>query len=430
MAFSNDTKRNVPFKKVLFKGHTANQKEFFNESETSNIQVPIESIFADKIPSASGAAVASGVAELVEFKLTLDNTSNGKAYLATYPDNHALSGQRPVNMIPQGFTSDDFRAILFDNGVEIPPLDVRSWFWDTSVGIVTSETDLNLGTTGTIRAFRYTGRFLDQLLASGTFASAGSGPLSAYRVNASGTTNVAGPNLWTTVEFGTEEFDVNSECDLDQEAFIPNVSGIYNLHGVAGLSGMAPGEHMQIRIRRDGVSNVAVSEIYRNESSGVQDLYAEIAGTVQTGSGVLFTLEVSHNSGNTKQIDPGFTFFEGWKLTVGLKGDKGDTGATGTTGPQGPVGPSGADGPAGPQGPPGVTVSGALIREDLSAQIGPSRNKNFTMTAAPISGTLKIEWNGLVQKPQSFTPSGSTFLTSFTPYSDNSIIAEYLSSGI
>lgn len=265
MAFGDNTKRNVPFKRVLFKGHTSNDKEFFNEAQTSNIQVPIDSIFADTIPTASGAAVASGIAELLEFRLELDNTSNGKAYLAYFPDSHSSSGQRASNIIPQGFAGDDFRAILYDNGTEIPPLDNRNWFWDTSAAIVTSETDLDLGSTGTIRAFAYTGTLLSELVSQ---------------------------------------------------------SGIRGLPGVSGQQG-----------------------------------------------------------------------------------------------------------PQGPQGESGASLSGSLVREDLSSQIGPSRNKTFTMSYSAISGTLKVEWNGLVQKPQSISTSGLTFTTVFAAYENNSIIAEYLSAG-
>lgn len=433
MAFSNDTKRNVPFKKVLFKAHTSNTKEFFNEAETSNIQVPIDSIFADPIPATSGAAVASGVAELVEFRLELDGTSNGKAYLAYYPDSHALSGQRPRNIIPQGFAGDDFRAILLDNGTEIPPLDARSWFWDTGAAIITSETDLSLGTTGTVRAFRYTGRFLDQLLASGTFGTGGggTGPLSAFRTDASGAAPVSGPNMWTTVDFGTIEFDENSEFDVSQDAFIPKSSGIYNLHGVASLSGLAPGEHMQLRIRRDGTTNVAVSEIYRNESSGVQDIHAEIAGTVLSASGALFTLEVSHNSGLQKVIDPGFTFFEGWKITVGLKGDTGPQGPQGIQGVAGPSGADGAQGPAGPQGPPGNVVSGVYVEDDLTSQIS-FPNQQFNLQYAAISGRISLYWNGVRQRIGVSNDyylddalNGSGIITNFRPHNNNDLVAEY-----
>jgi hypothetical protein len=432
MAFSDDTKRNVPFKKVLFKAHTANQKEFFNEAETSNIQVPIDSIFADPIPATSGAAVASGVAELVHFKLELDNTSNGKAYLACYPDDHALSGQRPRNIIPQGFAGDDFRAILYDNGVEIPPLDTRNWFWDTGAAIVTSESDLSLGSTGTLRAFRYTGRFLDQLLASGTFGTGGgTGPLSAFRVDASGTTSVAGPNIWTTIDFGTIEFDENSEFDISQEAFIPQSSGIYNLHGVASLSGLAPGQYMQLRIRRNGISNVALSEIYRNESSGVEDIHAEIAGLVQSASGEIFTLEASHNSGINKLIDPGFSFFEGWKITIGLKGDKGDTGPQGIQGPVGPSGAQGEQGPQGIQGPEGNVVSGVYVEDDLTGQIS-FPTQVFNLQYAATSGRISLFWNGIRQRIGSDNDfylndalNGSGIVTNFRPHNNNTLVAEY-----
>lgn len=433
MAFGNDTKRNVPFKKVLFKAHTSNDKEFFNEAETSNIQVPIDSIFAEAIPSASGAAVASGVAELVEFRLELDGTSNGKAYLAYYPDDHALSGQRPRNIIPQGFAGDDFRAILLDNGTEIPPLDARNWFWDTGAAIVTSESDLSLGSTGTIRAFRYTGQFLDQLLASGSFGTGGggTGPLSAFRVDASGTTSIASSNTWTEVDWGDIRYDFNSEFDLDQNAFIPKSSGVYNLHTRVTVSGIPAGESMRIRIRRDGTETIAISETARNESGGTLPLHAEIAGSINTPSGAVFTIEAQQSDGSPHGIDPNSTFFDGWKITVGLKGD---TGPQGPQGPQGDPGPSGADGapgPQGPQGPPGNVVSGVFVIEDLTTQIS-FPNQSFNLSNAAVSGRISLYWNGVRQRigvdndySLDDAVNGSGIVTNFRPRNNNDLVAEY-----
>lgn len=167
MAFNDTTKSTQPFKKLGFKAHTANQKEVFNEARTSFVQVPATTIFADAIPATSGAAVASGVAEFVVFDMVLDNTSNGKAYFAVYPDTHAQSGEYPENLIPPAF-GQDFRAILKDNGTEVTPLDARDWLLDYSNGIVVSEDDLSLGTTGTLECFVYRGEYLsDRLGASG-----------------------------------------------------------------------------------------------------------------------------------------------------------------------------------------------------------------------------------------------------------------------
>ncbi len=270
--------------------------------------------------------------------------------------------------------------------------------------------------------------------AASQVVSAATGPLSAFNFDASGTTSIAGPNIWTTVNFGTKDFDENLEFDTAQNAFIPKSSGIYNLHGVIGVSGLAPGEEIQLRIRRSGTSNVAVSEVYRNESSGVQNLQAEIAGLVQTPSGVIFTLEASHNSALTKFIDTGFTFFEGWKISVGLtgdKGDKGDQGDQGPTGPSGNTGPSGGMGNDGIQGPPGNVVSGVFVIEDLTPQIT-GLNSTFSLASAATSGRISLFWNGIRQRLGQSNNyflndavNGSGIVTCFTPYSNNDLVAEY-----
>lgn len=93
---------------------------------------------------------------------------------------------------------------------------------------------------------------------------------------------------------------------------------------------------------------------------------------------------------------------------------------------RGPPGPSGLRGPPGPSGVqgPSTDIQNSFIREDVSAQIG-NRNTLFILNNTPISGTLKVEWNGLVQKPQSIVTSGNILITKFKAYSNNSLIAEY-----
>jgi hypothetical protein len=178
MAFLTDTLARAAFKRTLGKGHTSGSKDLSNEAEASFITIAARDIFADRIPTTPASAITAGVStSLVSLTLTLDPSSNGKAYLAsiTTVSGSPLAGKtnprtgapfadtdRVGFLIPPQYGAD-FRAILKNNGTEVAPSSAQDWFIDYVAGIVTSEDNLSL-VNGTLEAYVYNGRYLDSVV--------------------------------------------------------------------------------------------------------------------------------------------------------------------------------------------------------------------------------------------------------------------------
>lgn len=178
MAFLTDTLARAAFKRTLGKAHTSNAKELANEAESSFITIAARDIFADHIANIPAAAITAGISSsLVSLTLTLDPSSNGKAYFASITTVSGSPLQGKVNpktglvyansdrvgfLIPPQY-GQLFRATLKNNGSEVAPSSAEDWFVDYIAGIITSEDDLNL-INGTLEAYVYTGRYLDSVV--------------------------------------------------------------------------------------------------------------------------------------------------------------------------------------------------------------------------------------------------------------------------
>ena len=73
------------------------------------------------------------------------------------------------------------------------------------------------------------------------------------------------------------------------------------------------------------------------------------------------------------------------------------------------------------------TGGGSLSKENLSNQITGSANQ-FTISEDIESGSLRVYWNGIRQvESNSFNElTSTTFSTSFTPISGDTLIVEYI----
>jgi hypothetical protein len=169
---TNDTFERASFKLLQGLAHTTNDKDPANESESSTVTLGVQEIFAVEIPTDPDQAVIDTKAVFTTLDLVLDPSSNGKAYLAeittvigsgletfTNPRTASLyaDGDRVGFFIPPKFGSD-YRVILRDVGVEVPPLSFEDWYFDYRAGIITSEDNLSL-TTGTLDGYVYVGGF-------------------------------------------------------------------------------------------------------------------------------------------------------------------------------------------------------------------------------------------------------------------------------
>ena len=64
------------------------------------------------------------------------------------------------------------------------------------------------------------------------------------------------------------------------------------------------------------------------------------------------------------------------------------------------------------------------ILEDVTSQI-PAAGDNFTLAAAPASGSLVVHYNGLTQQPNNYTTTSGGFHTLFSPVSGDELVVEY-----
>lgn len=174
MALNATSERNIALKKLLAKAHTGNTKGAPNESIASQISIAANQIIGQIINSDPTVAVLDGVAEVLEVDLVLDGTSNGKSYRCHFPAAYSGFFGTGVQGDPIGNTtfiipffynstgvsldnSGGYTARLFDNGSEIFATDAADWVFDPVAGLITSEDNLDLGSTGTMYVYLYTG---------------------------------------------------------------------------------------------------------------------------------------------------------------------------------------------------------------------------------------------------------------------------------
>lgn len=182
MAFLETSLAKAAFKKSFGRAHTSNDKDIGNESIPSSLPINLRDVFGEAIPSSASQAVLDEVALACvganKLSLTLDPTSNNKAYFVTVPASaHPLkslinpitgvnytTGDRVTRIIPSSFGLD-YRPIMRDGGgTEIPPFASEDWFLDSFAGVVTSEDPLNLSTTGTLECYVYVGKMLSDIV--------------------------------------------------------------------------------------------------------------------------------------------------------------------------------------------------------------------------------------------------------------------------
>jgi hypothetical protein len=161
MALNTSTQAEIALKHLLGKSQTASSatKGPNNEAEAISLINNSTNIWITEINSTPSTAVSSGVAEYVVADLTLDNTSSGQAFFATYPTGHPKQGLRVVNTIPPsyGFL---YEAKPYAGGTLIPPGDSRDWLYQYQSGIFYQQTANASPTPTTIQLYVYKGQTL------------------------------------------------------------------------------------------------------------------------------------------------------------------------------------------------------------------------------------------------------------------------------
>ena len=175
MAFDPNTFYRAAFKKLTGRAHTDNNKDPAAEALASQVIVHADEIMVDTVSSDPAVAVAAGVVEKVEFDLELDVTSNNHGWRCKFPatyTGHFGAGAQGKYLyeytwgIPQSFNSnlvtvpDDtggYAVRIEDNGAHVAEPSADDYFFDYFAGILTSEDDMGLGSTGTAVFYIYTG---------------------------------------------------------------------------------------------------------------------------------------------------------------------------------------------------------------------------------------------------------------------------------
>ena len=160
MALSDENLSLIAFKNLQGKSHTDITKGLGNEAEGIFLNVSSDSIFIDAIDSDPTVASANNIVEFVQDAvLTLDNTSNGHAYFASYPVGHPNAGQRIRNAVnpAYGFLYEVKPKDSTNSSIAVN--DPREWIYQYNSGIFFQENVVGDAPT-TIDVYVYTGSYL------------------------------------------------------------------------------------------------------------------------------------------------------------------------------------------------------------------------------------------------------------------------------
>jgi hypothetical protein len=170
--YSQSTKANIAIKHLLGKAQTDNAKASGNEAEGIFFNVSSDYIFTENINYYPTSAITQGIAEYISgATLTVDSTSNGHAYFATYPSWHLKVGQRIVNSISPSYGYLYEAKVYNGSSIQIPVGDQRAWMYQYQNGIFFQESGStesyggsSLGAPATINLYVYVGETLSSTL--------------------------------------------------------------------------------------------------------------------------------------------------------------------------------------------------------------------------------------------------------------------------
>ena len=190
MAFNIERFARYAFNVMQNTAHTSILRDPANEGIVSNLLLSAETIWADSIDTSPAQAYIDGIVT-TQVTLAMESIS-GTDSGATYHTGWRLkiNGSVPAplvgkinrktgvayadndyvgDIVPPSFGTD-YRAIVKNNGTEVPPLDASDWFLDYASGVLTQETtnQVNYSTTGTVDCYVYVGRFVTGALANVT----------------------------------------------------------------------------------------------------------------------------------------------------------------------------------------------------------------------------------------------------------------------
>jgi len=198
MSLTSSTQAAIALKNILGKSMTDTIKGVDNEAEGIFFNLDSSNIWVNDIPGTASIAVSQGVAIGVTASLTLDGTSNGRGYFASWPV-AAPSGTDPITSLPYAYGSGvlsgittgsrvrngippsyglTFEAKPYTGASLIPPGDARNWIYQYNSGVFFQQ-DVTGGAPSSIALYVYVGDTLSDFTSTGlgsiTGVTAGSG---------------------------------------------------------------------------------------------------------------------------------------------------------------------------------------------------------------------------------------------------------------
>lgn len=180
MSLTSSTQASIAFKNISGKSMTDTSKGVNNEAEGVFFNLDSHNIWMSLISPTPSVAVANEVAIFVTASLTLDGTSNGRAYFASWPVTPP-SGVDPTTFLPYAYGSGILTGIVANDRVRdsippsygvgyeakpystgpsiIPPGDPRNWIYQYNSGVFFQQ-DVIGSTPVSIGLYSYRGKLL------------------------------------------------------------------------------------------------------------------------------------------------------------------------------------------------------------------------------------------------------------------------------
>jgi hypothetical protein len=180
MALTFSTQAVISFKNLSGKSNTDISKGINNESEGIFFNINSDSVWVDQISPTPSISLLNGVSVFVDANLSIDNTSNGHSYFATWPTTPPI-GIDPITSASYSYGSGALINIYAGNRVReaispaygflyeakpytagsiiISPGDSRNWIYQYNSGIFFQQDNVGL-TPSSISVYVYTGKTL------------------------------------------------------------------------------------------------------------------------------------------------------------------------------------------------------------------------------------------------------------------------------
>ena len=186
MSLTSSTQAAISLKNILGKSMTDTIKGVDNEAEGIFFNLDSSNIWVNDIPGTASIAVSQGVSIGVTASLTLDGTSNGRGYFASWPV-AAPSGTDPITSLPYAYGSGvlsgittgsrvrngippsyglTFEAKPYTGASLIPPGDARNWIYQYNSGVFFQQ-DVTGGAPSSIALYVYVGDTLSDFTSTG-----------------------------------------------------------------------------------------------------------------------------------------------------------------------------------------------------------------------------------------------------------------------